>query len=52
MLGALIAVPVAHVLQILLRQYLEYTGRADMELPLMFDADGQPAIDTSKPAEA
>lgn len=43
-LGALVAVPIASIVQIIIRQYLEYTGRHSMPLPRMFDDRGEPAF--------
>jgi predicted PurR-regulated permease PerM len=43
-LGALVAVPIASIAQIIIRQYLEYTGRIDVPLPRMFDERGEPAF--------
>jgi predicted PurR-regulated permease PerM len=40
--GALFAVPVASVIAIMLRQWLEYSGRAEVEPPPLFDERGRP----------
>jgi predicted PurR-regulated permease PerM len=45
-LGALIAVPVASVALIIIRQYLVYTGRDQIELPRLFDENGRPVFES------
>ncbi len=44
-LGALIAVPVASIAAIIVNQYLQYTGRDQIVLPRLFDADGNPTAE-------
>jgi predicted PurR-regulated permease PerM len=50
-LGALVAVPIASIVQIIIRQYLEYTGRHSMPLPRMFDDRGEPAFVAPAPID-
>lgn len=40
-LGALIAVPVASIISIMLTQYFDYTGRAPVRIPHIFDDRGR-----------
>jgi predicted PurR-regulated permease PerM len=49
--GALFAVPVASIVAIIVRQYLQYTGRTDIELPNVFDESGRPIETAPLPAE-
>ncbi len=50
--GALLAVPTASILSIIIRQWIAYTGREDVHAPRLFDDHGHPIGFAAIPEEA